>query len=92
MLESHVGDNTRGEVESQTWLVGQIEEVPYVNTIGFGDEDDSWSGWRKCSAGIVGGVVGGATSENGLVVALKVDFPDGEVEVVDGEQKIGEEW
>lgn len=45
MLKSHISNNTRCEIESQTWFERAVQEIPNIDTIGFSDEDDTWSGW-----------------------------------------------
>mmetsp|Transcript_27060 Transcript_27060/g.41222 ORF Transcript_27060/g.41222 Transcript_27060/m.41222 type:complete len:256 (-) Transcript_27060:50-817(-) len=90
VLELAVHEGTGCEVESQTGLVRLIKEVPDIDTVRLRNKDDSWSCRGEGSASVMG-AVGVCRNEDRPLVSIEVDLPDGEVEIMDGEEQVREE-
>ena len=67
-----------------------VNEVPDVNPISLSNEDNSWPGWGESSTGVMSSD-GGGGSEDRVFVSL-AHLPDGEVEIMDGEEELRVEW
>ena len=91
VLELEISDGAGGEGEGEGGLVALVKEVPDVDTIRFGDEDDSGSGGGERSAGVVGAESVGRF-ENGEFKFLHRRFPHAKVEIVHCDQQIVVEW
>lgn len=91
VLELHICNNTSCKTQSQTWFIGLIQEVPNINTISFCDENYSRTRWRECTTSIMSLIHTSKWSKDWLVIILKINFPNCEMEIVYCEQKIWEE-
>lgn len=89
-LELTEHKRTRCEVEGQTWFVGLVEEVPNVDSVRLGNENNSRTRRREGSASIMSSK-SGSRYENRFIVFFKVYFPNSKLEIVDSEKQIGVE-
>ena len=89
-VQLEVGDGSVGLWHHNTWLVRLVIEVPNVNAIGLGDEDDTWSGGGELSTGVMASE-GVGRAEDWLLSVGQFCVPDGEVEVVHRHEQLREE-
>lgn len=80
-LELEVRDGLRSQVHRNRGLVRLVIEVPNVDSIVFGNEDNTWACGRESTARVLGTSCV-SRSEDGLIAVIHCDLPDCEVEVV----------
>ncbi len=82
LLEFDVHDRRSDVSNLHRWFVRLVQEVPNVNSVSFGDVNDTRSSWAETAAGVLG-ILGVRRSEDRFVVTLKGSLPDGKVEIMD---------
>mmetsp|Transcript_47835 Transcript_47835/g.63236 ORF Transcript_47835/g.63236 Transcript_47835/m.63236 type:complete len:294 (-) Transcript_47835:1438-2319(-) len=86
-LELKVGDSLGGQVHLNRWLVRLVIEVPNIDSVVLCDEDDSRSAGGEGTAGVLRAACVGR-AEDRLFAVEQADLPNGEMEVVDGQEQI----
>jgi len=81
VLELEVSNGSSSKAQGETRLVALVQEVPDINSISLGDEDDSRPSRRESPTSIVR-TKGVGRAEDRLLKFLQGSFPNAEVKVM----------
>jgi hypothetical protein len=89
VLELEGRDGVGRDVQGQGGLVALVNEVPHVDSVSLGDEDDTGAGGAERTAGVVR-FEGISRAVDGSIL-IELGLPNRKVEVVNGHDKLLEE-